>query len=60
MIAEVYMQPEFTFYRRWRLRAAGDFSASGVHCGIRKNRSKADLALIVSRTRLRHRCRLYH
>lgn len=28
--------------------AAGGFTASGVHCGIRKNRSKKDLALIVS------------
>lgn len=28
--------------------AAQGFSASGVHCGIRKNRSKPDLALIVS------------
>ena len=28
--------------------AAKGFSASGVHCGIRRNRSKKDLALIVS------------
>ncbi|HZJ77513.1 MAG TPA: bifunctional ornithine acetyltransferase/N-acetylglutamate synthase [Clostridia bacterium] len=28
--------------------AAKGFSASGVHCGIRKNKSKKDLALIVS------------
>ena len=28
--------------------AAQGFSASGIHCGIRKNRSKLDLALIVS------------
>ncbi len=28
--------------------AAGGFKAAGIHCGIRKNRSKADLALIVS------------
>ena len=28
--------------------AAQGFSASGVHCGIRKNRSKLDLALIMS------------
>lgn len=28
--------------------AAKGFQASGVHCGIRKNRSKADLALIYS------------
>ena len=28
--------------------AAKGFTASGVHCGIRKNRSKNDLALIVS------------
>ncbi len=27
------------------------FLASGIHCGIRKNRAKRDLALIVSRTR---------
>ena len=30
--------------------AARGFSASGVHCGIRKNRTKPDLALIVSET----------
>ena len=30
--------------------AAKGFSASGVHCGIRRNRSKKDLALIVSDT----------
>ena len=29
--------------------AAKDFLAGGVHCGIRKNRTKKDLALIVSR-----------
>ena len=28
--------------------AAQGFTASGVHCGIRKNKSKRDLALIVS------------
>ena len=28
--------------------AAKGFTASGVHCGIRKNKTKADLALIVS------------
>lgn len=28
--------------------AAKGFMASGIHCGIRKNRSKSDLALIVS------------
>jgi glutamate N-acetyltransferase/amino-acid N-acetyltransferase len=31
--------------------AAKGFQASGVHCGIRKNRTKRDLALIVSQTR---------
>lgn len=31
--------------------AAKGFSANGVHCGIRKNKSKRDLALIVSETR---------
>ena len=30
--------------------AAKDFLASGVHCGIRKNRTKRDLALIYSKT----------
>lgn len=30
--------------------AAGGFKASGVHCGIRKNKLKKDLALIVSDT----------
>ena len=44
------MQPEFTFIDGGVCAPQG-FSASGVHCGIRKNRSKADLALIVSRTR---------
>ena len=28
--------------------AAKGFTAAGVHCGIRKNRSKRDLALILS------------
>ncbi len=28
--------------------AAKGFKASGIHCGIRKNRSKRDLALIFS------------
>ena len=28
--------------------AASGFMASGVHCGIRKNRTKKDLALILS------------
>ena len=31
--------------------AAKGFTASGVHCGIRKNRSKRDIALIFSETR---------
>jgi len=31
--------------------AAKGFSAAGVHCGIRKNRTKRDLALIVSEVR---------
>ena len=30
--------------------AAKGFKASGVHCGIRKNKSKKDLALIFSET----------
>ena len=30
--------------------AAQGFSANGVHCGIRKNRTKRDLALIFSET----------
>ena len=30
--------------------AAKGFTASGVHCGIRKNRSKRDLGLIMSDT----------
>ena len=29
---------------------AQGFTASGVHCGIRKNKSKRDLALIYSET----------
>ena len=28
--------------------AAKGFSASGIHCGIRRNKTKPDLALIVS------------
>ena len=28
--------------------AAQGFTANGIHCGIRKNRTKRDLALIVS------------
>ena len=31
--------------------AAKGFTASGVHCGIRKNKTKKDLALILSETR---------
>lgn len=31
--------------------AAKGFKAAGIHCGIRKNRSKKDLALIVSQVR---------
>ena len=31
--------------------AAKGFQSGGIHCGIRKNRSKRDLALIVSETR---------
>ena len=31
--------------------AAQGFSANGIHCGIRKNKSKRDLALILSETR---------
>ena len=30
--------------------AAKGFKANGIHCGIRKNRTKKDLALIVSET----------
>ena len=31
--------------------AAQGFSANGIHCGIRKNKSKRDLSLILSETR---------
>ena len=31
--------------------AAKGFTANGVHCGIRKNRDKKDLSLIVSEIR---------
>ena len=31
--------------------AAKGFTASGVHCGIRKNKTKRDLALIFSETK---------
>ena len=30
--------------------AAKGFTANGIHCGIRKNRAKRDLALIYSST----------
>ncbi|MBQ9081517.1 MAG: bifunctional glutamate N-acetyltransferase/amino-acid acetyltransferase ArgJ, partial [Clostridia bacterium] len=36
--------------------AAKGFSASGVHCGIRKNKSKKDLALIVSEVKAATAC----
>ncbi len=36
--------------------AAKGFKASGIHCGIRKNREKKDLALIVSETRAAAAC----
>ncbi|MGN1234862.1 MAG: bifunctional glutamate N-acetyltransferase/amino-acid acetyltransferase ArgJ [Christensenellaceae bacterium] len=36
--------------------AAKGYTASGVHCGIRKNRSKKDLALIVSEVRAATAC----
>lgn len=36
--------------------AAKGFKASGVHCGIRKNRSKNDLALIVCEKRAAAAC----
>lgn len=36
--------------------AAKGFSASGVHCGIRKNRKKRDLALIMSEKRCAAAC----
>ena len=38
--------------------AAQGFTASGIHCGIRKNRDKRDLALIVSQKRA-SACLLY-
>ena len=31
--------------------SAAGFRASGIHCGLRRNRSKKDLALIVSDVR---------
>ncbi len=36
--------------------AAKGFSASGVHCGIRKNKTKKDLALIVSEVKAATAC----
>ncbi len=36
--------------------AAEGFSANGVHCGIRKNRTKRDLALIMSDTKAAAAC----
>lgn len=36
--------------------AAQGFKASGVHCGIRKNKAKKDLALIVSETKCSTAC----
>ena len=38
--------------------AAKDFVASGIHCGIRKNRTKRDLSLIYSKT-LAHAAAVY-
>ena len=35
--------------------AAKGFTASGVHCGIRKNRTKKDIALIYSEVKARRR-----
>ena len=32
------------FYKRKCMRAQGFFLAAGMHCGIRKNKSKLDLA----------------
>jgi glutamate N-acetyltransferase/amino-acid N-acetyltransferase len=36
--------------------AAKGFTANGVHCGIRKNKTKKDLALIVSKVRAATAC----
>ena len=36
--------------------AAQGFLANGIHCGIRKNKSKRDLALVVSTTRAAAAC----
>ena len=36
--------------------AAKGFTASGVHCGIRKNKIKKDLALIVSEVKAAAAC----
>ena len=36
--------------------AAKGFTASGVHCGIRKNKTKKDLALIVSEKKANAAC----
>ena len=36
--------------------AAKGFTASGVHCGIRKNKSKRDLALIFSEKKASAAC----
>ena len=36
--------------------AAKGFTASGIHCGIRKNKTKKDLALIFSKTRAAAAC----
>ena len=37
--------------------AAKGFKAAGIHCGIRKNRSKKDLALIYSEKEARRQLR---
>lgn len=39
--------------------AAKGFRANGIHCGIRKNKAKRDLALIVSEKPANTGCRLY-
>jgi len=42
------MQPEISFDKNGGVTDVPGFTASGVHCGIRKNKAKRDLALIVA------------
>lgn len=50
-IAKIFFRSYFMKMISGGVCAAKGFTANGIHCGIRKNRSKRDLALIVSEKR---------